>query len=87
VVRRNYQFIDEWRRRFATLKVRPYDSDWNFCEHEGGATEVGRTNATERLPCKARQAGLEPLRLIAHATFEIRWPIALHEIVTAVEQQ
>ena len=82
-----YQFIDQGRRRFATLKVRLYGSDWNFQKPEGGAPELGRTGATECLPCKVRQTGLEPLRLIAHAAFQSRGPIALHEIMATVEQQ
>ena len=87
VVRRRYQFIDLCWRRFAMLKVRLYGGEWNSCEHEGGALELGRTCATECTPCKARQTGLEPLRLVAHAAFEGRGPIALHEIMTTVEQQ
>ena len=67
------------------LKVWPYGSDWNFYEHESGASELDRTYPTECMPCKARQTGLEPLRLIAHATFESCGPIA-HEIMTTVEQ-
>jgi hypothetical protein len=87
VVRRCYQFIDLCRRRFAMFKVRLYGGEWNSCEHEGGALELGRTCAPECTPCKARQTGLEPLCLVAHAPFESRGPIALHEIMTTVEQQ
>jgi hypothetical protein len=87
VVRRRYQFIDQSRRRFAIPKVRLYGGDGNFCEHEGGAPELRRTSSTKCTACKARHAPLEPLRLIAHATFEGFGPIALHEIMTAVEQQ
>src|SRR5258705_13468604 len=86
VVRRRYQFIDQSRRRFAIPKVRLYGGDGNFCEHEGGAPELRRTSATECTACKARHAALEPLCLIAHATFEGFGPIALHEIMTAIEQ-
>src|SRR5258707_9576137 len=87
VVRPRYQFIDQRRRRFAALKVHLYGSDRNFREHETGASELRRTSSTECIACKAGQAGLEPLRLIAHATFESCGPISLHEIVPAVEQQ
>ena len=87
VVRRRYQFIDQSRRRFAIPKVRLYGGDGNFCEHEGGAPELRRTSSTECTACKARHAALEPLCLIAHATFEGFGPIALHEIMTAIEQQ
>src|SRR6516164_794718 len=87
VVRRRYQFIDQSRRRFAIAKVRLYGGDGNFCEHEGGAPELRRTSSTECTACKARHAALEPLCLIAHATFEGFGPIALHEIMTAIEQQ
>src|SRR5215831_10839393 len=87
VVRRRYQFIDQSRRRFAIPKVRLYGGDGNFCEHEGGAPELRRTGSTECTACKARHAALEPLCLIAHATFEGFGPIALHEIMTAIEQQ
>src|SRR5258706_1937784 len=51
------------------------------------APELRRTSATECTACKARHAALEPLCLIAHATFEGFGPIALHEIMTAIEQQ
>src|SRR5215472_16236772 len=77
VVRRRYQFIDQSRRRFAIPKVRLY----------GGAPKLRRTSSTECTACKARHAALEPLCLIAHATFEGFRPIALHEIMTAIEQQ
>src|SRR6516165_7026397 len=87
VVRRRYQFIDQSRRRFAIPKVRLYGGDGNFCEHEGGAPELRRTSSTECTACKARHAALEPLCLIAHAPFEGFGPIALHEIMTAIEQQ
>jgi hypothetical protein len=87
VVCRRYQFINLCRRRFTLLEVRLYGGEWNSCEHEDCALELGRTFATECTPRKARQAGLEPLRLVAHAAFESGWPLSLHEIVTAVEQQ
>jgi hypothetical protein len=87
VVRRRYHFIDLCRRRFALLKVRLYGGEWHSCEHEDGALELGWTFAAECIPCKARQTGLEPLRLVAHAAFESCGPVSLHEIVTAVEQQ
>ena len=87
VVRLRYQFIDQRRRRFAELKVRLYGSDRNFREHETGASQLRRTSSTECMASKTGQAGLEPLRLIAHATFESCGPISLHEIMTAVEQQ
>jgi hypothetical protein len=87
VVRRRYQFIDQRRRRFAIPKVRPDGSEWDFRKHESGTPEVGRTDATECMPRKLRHTGLQPPRLIAHATFERRRPITLHEIMTAVEQQ
>src|SRR5258708_38193618 len=77
VVRRRYQFIDQ----------RLYGGDGNFCEHEGGAPELRRTSSTECTACKAHHAALEPLCLIAHATFEGFGPIALYEIMTAMEQQ
>jgi hypothetical protein len=86
VVRCGYQFIDECRRRLATLKVRPYSSNGNVCEHECGAPELSRTYAAECMPSKALEAGLVPLRLIAHATRESRGPIPVHEIMTRVEQ-
>jgi hypothetical protein len=62
VVRCRYQSIDLCRRRFTLLEVRLYGGEWNSCEHEDCALELGRTFATECTPCKARQAGLEPLR-------------------------
>src|SRR5258705_11298963 len=87
VVRRRYQFIDQSRRRFAIPKVRLYGGDGNFCEHEGGAPGLRRTSATECTAGKARPPALEPPCLIPHATFEGFWPIALHEIMTAIMQQ
>ena len=87
VVRRRYQFIDQSRRRFAIPKVRLYGGDGNFREYEGGAPELCRTCATKCVPCKARETSLESLCLVAHSTFKRRGPVALHEIMTAVEQQ
>jgi len=85
VIRRGYQFVDQRWRRFAMLKVRPYGSDWNLCEHERSTPELGRACTTECMPGKAHQTGLVPLRLITHATFESGRPIPLHEIMTTVE--
>jgi hypothetical protein len=84
---RSNQLIDQRRRRFAARKVRLYGSDRNLCEYERGASELHRPSSTEYTACKTCQAGLEPLRLIAHATSESCKPISLHEIVTAVEQE
>jgi hypothetical protein len=39
------------------------------------------------MSCKARETSLKSLCLVAYATFERSGPVALHEIMTAVEQQ
>jgi hypothetical protein len=39
VIRLRYEFIDQLRRWFATLQVRFYGSNRNFCEHERGAPD------------------------------------------------
>ena len=82
-----YQFIDQWRWRFATLEVHLYGSDRNFCEYEGSASELCWANAAEGKLCEGLQASLEALSLIAHTASQWCRPIALHEIVTAVEEQ
>jgi hypothetical protein len=87
VVGLRYQFVDQRRRRFAAFEVRLYGSNGNLREHEHGTLELRRASSTECPACKAGQAGLEALRLIAHAAFEIRRPISLHEIMAAIEQQ
>ena len=65
----------------------PHGSDRNFRQHKGGAPELRRANAAEGMACKALQARLEALRLICLAASKCRGPIALDEIVAAVEQQ
>src|SRR5262252_7688038 len=64
-----------------------YCSDRDFRQYEGGAPQLTRTDAAKGLPCKAVQARLESIGLIAHTAFKRCGPIALHEIVAAVEQQ
>ena len=39
------------------------------------------------MSCKARETSLKSLCLVAYATFERSGPVALHEIMTAAEQQ
>jgi hypothetical protein len=80
-------FIDQRRRRFATLEVRLNGGDRNFCKDEGDAPDFCGTDPTKAMSCKAFQACLEALRLIVHGAFEWRRPIALHEIVAAIKQE
>src|SRR5215469_2002789 len=82
-----YQVVDQRRRRLATLQVLLYGGHRNFGEHESRATQLHRAGAAECIPREPPQARLEAPRLIGDGALERRRPIALDEIVAAVEQQ
>jgi hypothetical protein len=64
------EFIDQRRGRLAPLKVRLDGGQRNLRQHEGGAAKLRWASAAESLPREALEAGLDPLRLSAHAAFE-----------------
>ena len=81
------QLIDQPRRRLAALKMRLDGGERNFRQHEYGAAQLGRPGAAERGPRERLQAGLEALGLIGDAALQRRRPVAMDEIVAAVEHQ
>ena len=60
--------------------------DRDFRQHERGPAHLTATGAAEGAARKRPQAGLEALSLIGDAAPERRRPVALNEIVAAVEQ-
>jgi len=87
VISLGYQFIDQWWWRLTTLEVHLYGSDWNFCEYEGSTSDLCPANAPEGKSREGLQASFKALSLIAHTASQWRGPIAVHEIVTAVEEE
>ena len=59
----------------------------HFREDECGPAHLNATSAAERAAGKCPQASLETLSLIGHTASERRRPVALNEIMAAVEHQ
>ena len=81
------QFVDQLWRPLAPLQVRLDGGERDFGQHECGAAQLTRTGAAKGAARKCPQAGLETLSLIGDAAPERRRPVALNEIVAAVEHE
>src|ERR1700722_3154538 len=81
------QLIDERWRRFTSCEV-PLDcGDWRFQQHEPGSKNLRRARAAEDLARKSGHALLKPLCLLTHPFLELVGPIALNEVMAAVERK
>jgi hypothetical protein len=81
VIRLRYQFVDQRRRRLATLEVGLHGSYRNLREHESGAPQLRRSGTAERVSRERPQACFETLRLIVHTALECCRPTAVDKIM------
>ena len=69
------------------LQVRLHRGQRNLRKHELGAAQLRRTSTAKGRPRKSAEAGLEALRLVSHALLQRRGPVAVNEIVAAIEHE
>ena len=81
------QFINQPRRPLSALEMMLDRGERDFRQHECGVAHLSATGAAERSARKCPQASLETLSLIGHAASQRRRPVALNEIMAAVEHQ
>src|SRR3984885_16073435 len=86
-IRLHDQFVDHLGRPLATHEMRPDGGDRDLRQDECRAAHLGASSAAEGAAGKRPQAGLEALSLIGDAAPERRRPVALYEIVTAIEHE